>query len=310
MYADFLRIDGLLVIFSFILLGAALMPASTCRAQAPEYASKERARAAVGYYARARAMMVEALEEFEQGRKLAKPDLLVDPEEWRLSVITLTEDLNRLIDPQPLVTRDGVVFRGNPRLIRREHDRLPTVQDGARSTNISGEQQRMKEMQSARAKMYQPKVAEDLNLEEETLSSAAEQKTARGKTLPKAKTPAKAKQPAPNHLTPQPDELKDEELPQNAAPEKIETTVPDKTLAPEKSVSPAAKAVPSAEASPADRSAGGEEKTNEAIENIVRERLKTLESSAAATPKAASPETSNSPEQKGKDLEAKEEDFN
>src|SRR5262245_45071890 len=77
------------------------------------YASEQRHAAAIGHYARARTMLVEALAEFEEARKLARPDLLVDPEEWRLNVISRTEELNRLLDPKPRVTRDGVQFRAN-----------------------------------------------------------------------------------------------------------------------------------------------------------------------------------------------------
>lgn len=143
-----------LMIFTIMLLVA--IPQSSF---AQQYASNQRTRAAIGYYSRSRAMMVQALEEFEQGRKLAGPDLLIDPEEWRLSVISLTEQLNRVIDPRPKVTGQGVVFRANPRMVRRERDRLPPVPDGARDSNVYGEQQRMQELQAARAKMYQP--AED-----------------------------------------------------------------------------------------------------------------------------------------------------
>lgn len=115
------------------------------------YASEQRHAAAVGHYARARTMLVEALQEFEEARKLARPDLLVDPEEWRLNVISRTEELNRILDPKPRVTRDGVQFRANKLLIRREKQRLPAVADGAQDSNIYGEQSRRAEMRGARA---------------------------------------------------------------------------------------------------------------------------------------------------------------
>lgn len=122
-------------------------------AHAQQYASKQRTNAALGHYARARAMLVEALAEFEQGRKYARPDMLVDPEEWRLSVISRTEELNRLIDPKPRVTRGGVQFRANKMLIRRERDRLPAVADGAQDRNTYGEEQRRQELQNTRARL-------------------------------------------------------------------------------------------------------------------------------------------------------------
>lgn len=123
-------------------------------AEAQQYASKPRQTAAIGHYARARAMMVEALAEFEQGRKAARPDLLIDSEEFRLRLISLTEELNRVIDPKPRVSRDGVVFRGNPRMIRREQERLPVVSDGARAGNEYGDTSRLRNAQESRKRMY------------------------------------------------------------------------------------------------------------------------------------------------------------
>jgi hypothetical protein len=118
--------------------------------------------------------MVEALAEFEQGRKYAQPDLLLDTEEWRLTTITLTEQLNRVIDPKPRVTKDGVIFRANPRLVRREKHRLPAVPDGAQDSNIYGEQQRMKELQASRARLYQPRKAPEQNVAEERVIESEE----------------------------------------------------------------------------------------------------------------------------------------
>lgn len=106
-----------------------------------EAASEERATAARGHYARARAMLVEALTEFEAARKIATPDLLLDPEEWRLSIVTRTEELNRVLDPKPRVTRSGVRFNSGGLRVTRAADRLPGVANGARETNTYGEEQ-------------------------------------------------------------------------------------------------------------------------------------------------------------------------
>lgn len=121
------------------------------------YASKRRAVVATGHYARARTMLVKALEEFEAGRKHARPDLLIDSEEWRLSLISLTEQLNRVLDPRPRVTRDGVQFQADPVMIERQRDRLPAVKDGAKENNVYGEQQFQEEREERRARMYQEK---------------------------------------------------------------------------------------------------------------------------------------------------------
>lgn len=138
------------IIFLFLMLPSAY-------AQNARYASEQRANAAITYYSRARTMLVEALSEYEQGRRYAQPNMLHDPEEFRLALISLTEELNRLVDPHVRITRDGVRVKANPRMIRRERERLPEVVDGARDANNYGEKRRMKELKEARARMYAPK---------------------------------------------------------------------------------------------------------------------------------------------------------
>lgn len=148
-------------------------PAADVEAQ-QKYAHKKRQETAVAHYSRARTMLVAALEEFEQGRRYARPDVLVDSEDWRLKVVSLTEELNRLIDPQVKVTREGVRTKGNPRLIRREFQALPPVPDGARDGNFYGEQQRAKELQAARAERYGSQSApEPVEEDDAALSSSA-----------------------------------------------------------------------------------------------------------------------------------------
>lgn len=111
-------------------------------ASAQSYASPERSAAAIGHYARARALLVEALAEFERGREVARPDVLIDPEEWRLSVISRTEELNRILDPQPRVTRSGVRFSASKSLIRRDSERTPVSGYVAQDSNTQGERRR------------------------------------------------------------------------------------------------------------------------------------------------------------------------
>ncbi len=122
-----------------------LVVAGSAESRAETYASAERSAAAVGHYSRARALLVEALAEFEQARKIARPDLLIDSEEWRLSIISRTEELNRVLDPQPRVTRSGVRFKATGLLIKHARDQVPAVPDGARDSNTFGEQEREKE---------------------------------------------------------------------------------------------------------------------------------------------------------------------
>lgn len=98
-------------------------------------------------------MLVEALAEFEQARKIARPDMLIDPEEWRISIVSRTEELNRILDPKPMVTREGVRFHANPLLIRRERDRTPRPDEMARDNSYQGEEALRTNRKAARAAM-------------------------------------------------------------------------------------------------------------------------------------------------------------
>ena len=133
------------------LVGLLWMSAAVAESQ--EYAAIQRKDAAMGHYARARTMLVEALAEFEQARKIARPDMLIDPEEWRISLISRAEELNRILDPKPRVTREGVRFQANPLLIRRERERTPRPDEMAKDNNYQGEEERRTQKKVARASM-------------------------------------------------------------------------------------------------------------------------------------------------------------
>ena len=147
-----MRLTSRLAFTSQVIL--TLLFTSFAQAQTARYASEQRANAAVTYYARARTMLVEALAEYEQGKKYARPDMLHDSEEFRLTLISLTEQLNSLVDPQIRITRDGVRVRANPRMIKRKSQRLPEVINGAEDANDYGEKRRLKRIQESRAKLY------------------------------------------------------------------------------------------------------------------------------------------------------------
>ncbi len=72
---------------------------------------------AVAHYARARALLITALNEFDAARKIARPDELLDPVKWRNTLIDRAEDLERVLDPQPKATRGGIRFSADPRLL-------------------------------------------------------------------------------------------------------------------------------------------------------------------------------------------------
>ena len=114
-----------------------LTPGSNAWADA--YASEEAANRAVGHYARARALLIEALSEFEHAESIAKPDLLIDTESWKLSVVTRTEDLNRVLDPKPKVSRSGARFKANGLHVQHERTRLPKPAPAPYTVNYAGE---------------------------------------------------------------------------------------------------------------------------------------------------------------------------
>jgi hypothetical protein len=80
-------------------------------------ADQETAAEAVAHYARSRALLISAINEFDLARKIARPDDLIDPTRWRNTLIDRAEDLERVLDPQPKATRGGIRFSADPRLL-------------------------------------------------------------------------------------------------------------------------------------------------------------------------------------------------
>ena len=80
-------------------------------------ASPEQATEAVAHFARARSLVIAALNEFDKGRKIASPSELLDPVQWRNTLIERAEDLDRVLDPQPRATKGGIRFEADPRLL-------------------------------------------------------------------------------------------------------------------------------------------------------------------------------------------------
>jgi hypothetical protein len=85
---------------------------NTLGAARPEVAAE-----AVAHYARSRALLISAIHEFDKARKLAKPDELIDSTKWRNTLVDRAEDLERVLDPQPRVTKGGIRFEADPRLL-------------------------------------------------------------------------------------------------------------------------------------------------------------------------------------------------
>jgi hypothetical protein len=82
-----------------------------------ERATGEQLSSAVGHYARARALLVTAIREFDEGQKLADPRALIDAQRWRSTLLDRAEDLERVLDPQPRASKTGVKFTGDRRLL-------------------------------------------------------------------------------------------------------------------------------------------------------------------------------------------------
>lgn len=82
-----------------------------------EAAQGETLSKAVGHYARARSLLIEAIREFDRGARTARPDAIIDADEWRSSLVSRAEDLERILSPQPRVTKGGVKFEANTNLL-------------------------------------------------------------------------------------------------------------------------------------------------------------------------------------------------
>lgn len=82
-----------------------------------EQARREDASAAVGHYARARSLLIQAVREFDQGYKLARPDSLIDSAGWRKGLIERAADIERVLDPQPRVSERGTRYQPDSRLL-------------------------------------------------------------------------------------------------------------------------------------------------------------------------------------------------
>jgi len=80
-------------------------------------ANKQQSAEAVAHYARARALLISAVNEFDRARKIARPDELIDPVRWRNTLIDRAEDLERVLDPQPRASTGGIQFSADPRLL-------------------------------------------------------------------------------------------------------------------------------------------------------------------------------------------------
>lgn len=72
---------------------------------------------ATGHFARARSLLIAALNEFDQGLELANPDALFSSSEWRSDVTARARDIEHILAPQARETTGGIKFQADPRLL-------------------------------------------------------------------------------------------------------------------------------------------------------------------------------------------------
>ena len=101
-----------------LLVSALLLCVSNASAQAREKLvnGSERETVAIGHFARSRALLIEALAEFEKGKTISDPSLIIDTERWRGSIVLRAEELNRVVAPKPRITRQGISYEANNQL--------------------------------------------------------------------------------------------------------------------------------------------------------------------------------------------------
>ncbi len=103
--------------FSTVALADGETPNGPRAAANIEAAEGETLAKAIGYFARSRSLLIEAIREFDRGTRIARPDAILDSEEWRSSLVSRAEDLERILSPQPRVTKGGVKFDSNTNLL-------------------------------------------------------------------------------------------------------------------------------------------------------------------------------------------------
>jgi len=74
--------------------------------------------AANGHFSRARSYLIEALREFDKGRKVTDPAPLIDSIEWRATVVEKAKDLEVVLAPKGREGDSGVKYDSAPGLLK------------------------------------------------------------------------------------------------------------------------------------------------------------------------------------------------
>jgi hypothetical protein len=74
----------------------------------------------MAHYSRARALLLSAIQEFDRGRELADPSVLIKTDEWRAGLVSRAQQLEKVLAPQSRESGStGVRLQGDQRLIAR-----------------------------------------------------------------------------------------------------------------------------------------------------------------------------------------------
>lgn len=82
-----------------------------------EQATDAQVKKAQGHYARARSLLIAAINEFDRATSVANPESLLDVSRFRTTLIDRAEELERILDPQPRTSKEGVRFSPDTRLL-------------------------------------------------------------------------------------------------------------------------------------------------------------------------------------------------
>ncbi len=103
------------LLFSIFLL----IPINVFAEDAPfiEQATDAQIKKAQGHYARSRSLLIAAVNEFDRATAVANPESLLDVSRFRTTLIDRAEELERILDPQPRSSKEGVRFSPDTRLL-------------------------------------------------------------------------------------------------------------------------------------------------------------------------------------------------
>ena len=73
--------------------------------------------AAIGHFSRARSLLISAVREFDAGLKIANPDLLMNSDSWRRTVMDQATELDKVLAPQPPAPIGGIKYPADSRLL-------------------------------------------------------------------------------------------------------------------------------------------------------------------------------------------------